>query len=184
MWFDRSCVQSLTATRTGILPVATEIEGAFNKALIEAAFNNNGGEEENRQGSHHQWLFTLFIVIFAELASDWIQNVHRNILILMFTPKIVWVPHLLPAPPGSLHHLCSFRCSGCCSDSQTLYVHMIKPWRHRDSTTLRCRQHAEICTRSFGMKQETGCNRTNFPKFQPVAQISILEIKQISMLEN
>lgn len=63
-------MQSLTATHSGILPVATEIEGAFNKALIEAAFNNNGGEEENRKGSHHQWLFTLFIVIFAELGSD------------------------------------------------------------------------------------------------------------------
>lgn len=88
----------------------------------------------------------------------------------MCTPKIWMVPHLLPATPRSLHHLCSIRCSRCSSDSQTLCVHMIKPWCRWDNTTQRCTQNAEIRTRSFGMKQETGCNRTYFPKFQPVAQ--------------
>lgn len=99
----------------------------------------------------------------------------------MCTPKIWMVPHLLPATPRSLHHLCSIRCSRCSSDSQTLCVHMIKPWCRWDNTTQRCTQNADAHVH-LGWNRKQAVTELIFPNFN--LSLSILKTKQISILEN
>lgn len=83
----------------------------------------------------------------------------------MCTPKIWMVPHLLPATPRSLHHLCSVRCSRCSSDSQTLYVHMIKPWCRRDNTTQRCTRTLRFAHVHLGWNRKQAVTELIFPNF-------------------